>query len=238
MPFTRSQEEDRTKGISIMSTELCSKCRRVYVPSVGHICGTFSVASPSIGFTLDPSSGPKSDPNDEGRGHDAYMPRSFWRVTPYDSCGRRAMWIRSTHIDDNHAFLVVEPEVSEVELRSGREGDDAQIILKEGDVLTRAVLSDLTDLVMRARDICGVPHNEPRYDVLEPELPWSDVSDEWTEAIQAAHPIRSQSYDEHAVAMQMVGHRRSKGDLIELVNWLLVRLRGAPVTTTQKGNSQ
>ena len=56
---------------------------------------------------------------------------------------------------------------------------------------------------------------------------WEDVSDEWTEAIGAAHPARSDSHEEYGVAMKMVGHRRSKGTLVALVNWLLVRLRRA-----------
>jgi hypothetical protein len=56
---------------------------------------------------------------------------------------------------------------------------------------------------------------------------WEDVKDEWSEAIHAAHPTRSESHDEYGIAMQMVGHRHSKGELVALVNWLLVRLRQA-----------
>ena len=55
--------------------------------------------------------------------------------------------------------------------------------------------------------------------------PWEDQDDEWTEAIDAAHPTRSDSHEEYGVAMKMVGHRHSKGELVSLVNWLLVRLR-------------
>jgi hypothetical protein len=51
---------------------------------------------------------------------------------------------------------------------------------------------------------------------------WDDVDDEWTEAILAAHPVHSGAHDEWVVAMQMVGHRRSKYELVMLVNWLLV----------------
>jgi hypothetical protein len=51
---------------------------------------------------------------------------------------------------------------------------------------------------------------------------WEDVADEWTDAIKAAFPTRSGSHDEYGVAMQMVGHRHSKDELIALVNWLLV----------------
>ena len=51
---------------------------------------------------------------------------------------------------------------------------------------------------------------------------WEDTDDEWTEAIKDAHPARSESHDEYGVAMRMVGHRHSKGELVALVNWLLV----------------
>ena len=54
---------------------------------------------------------------------------------------------------------------------------------------------------------------------------WEDVDDEWTGAIKAAHPARSGSHDEWGTAMVMVGHRHSKGELVALVNWLLVANR-------------
>ena len=61
--------------------------------------------------------------------------------------------------------------------------------------------------------------------------PWEDVPDEWTDAIKLTHPSRSESHDEYGVAMQMVGHRHSKGELVALVNWLLVLNRlGAKLT--------
>lgn len=56
---------------------------------------------------------------------------------------------------------------------------------------------------------------------------WDNVDDEWTPAIHEAHPTRSGSHDEYGVAMRMVGNRHSKGKLLALVIWLLVRLREA-----------
>jgi hypothetical protein len=53
---------------------------------------------------------------------------------------------------------------------------------------------------------------------------WKNVADEWGPAIHDAHPVRSGSHDTYGVAMQMVGHRHSKGELVALVNWLLVRI--------------
>jgi hypothetical protein len=67
---------------------------------------------------------------------------------------------------------------------------------------------------------------EKRAAELEAQLHWEDVDDEWTEAIDAAHPTRSGSHDAYGTAMRMVGHRHSKGQLVSLVNWLLVS-RGA-----------
>jgi hypothetical protein len=56
-----------------------------------------------------------------------------------------------------------------------------------------------------------------------PEPPkWEDAPDEWSDAIKAAFPTRSGSHDAYATAMQMVGNRQSKGELVALVNWLLV----------------
>ena len=53
---------------------------------------------------------------------------------------------------------------------------------------------------------------------------WSDKNDEWSGPIDAAFPTKSGSHREYATAMQMVGRRHSKGALVALVNWLLVRV--------------
>ena len=62
---------------------------------------------------------------------------------------------------------------------------------------------------------------------LAAEPTWDDRPDEWTEAVKAAFPTRSGSHDEYALAMKMVGSRNGKGELVALVNWLLVRLSRA-----------
>ncbi len=54
---------------------------------------------------------------------------------------------------------------------------------------------------------------------------WKDCEDEWSDEINKAFPTRSNSHDEYAIAMEMVGNRHSKGELVALVNWLLVRLK-------------
>jgi hypothetical protein len=59
---------------------------------------------------------------------------------------------------------------------------------------------------------------------------WEDATDEWTDAINAEFPTRSGSHHEYGVAMKMVGNRHGKGELVALVNWLLVlNKRGAAV---------
>lgn len=50
---------------------------------------------------------------------------------------------------------------------------------------------------------------------------WQDTEDEWSDAINAAHPMCNGSHETYAIAMQMVGNRHSKAALVELVNWLL-----------------
>ncbi len=55
------------------------------------------------------------------------------------------------------------------------------------------------------------------------ELDMSDRDDKWTEAIDAAHPTRTGTHDQWATAMEMVSARHSKGSLVALVHWLLVK---------------
>jgi hypothetical protein len=50
---------------------------------------------------------------------------------------------------------------------------------------------------------------------------WEDVNDGWTERIKASHPGRSGDHDAYAIALQLVGNRRSKGTLVALVTFLL-----------------
>lgn len=57
--------------------------------------------------------------------------------------------------------------------------------------------------------------------------PWEDVDDEWSAAIADAHPTRSGAHDAWGMAMTMVSHRHSKGALVALVAWLLVRIAKA-----------
>lgn len=57
--------------------------------------------------------------------------------------------------------------------------------------------------------------------------PWEDRLDGWSKRIAEAHPTRSGSHGEWSLAMSLVGNRHSKGELVALVNWLLVDLTKA-----------
>lgn len=56
-----------------------------------------------------------------------------------------------------------------------------------------------------------------------PTCAWEDGSLPEDEQIRAAHPVRSGRHDLYAEAVRMVGAKRSKYALVELVNWLLHR---------------
>lgn len=53
---------------------------------------------------------------------------------------------------------------------------------------------------------------------------WRDEPLPEDDAITLAHPLRSGRHDLYAEAMRLVGARRSKGGLVELVCWLLLRV--------------
>ncbi len=57
---------------------------------------------------------------------------------------------------------------------------------------------------------------------IEPDFnQWGDKRDQWTDRIGRAHPMNSGKHDAYATAMEMVGNRHSKAELVNLVCWLL-----------------
>lgn len=54
-----------------------------------------------------------------------------------------------------------------------------------------------------------------------------DKTTEEAAAIRAAHPLISGRHDLYMEAMRLVGARHSKGDLVDLVTWLLLRAEGS-----------
>ena len=50
---------------------------------------------------------------------------------------------------------------------------------------------------------------------------WIDTDDEYTEAIKAAHPLKTGDHKTRQKALEMVNNRHSKSSLVDLVNYLL-----------------
>lgn len=56
----------------------------------------------------------------------------------------------------------------------------------------------------------------------KPEVdPWGDKPIPEDAAIKAAHPVRTKRHDLYQEAQRLVGAKRSKYALVDLVNWLL-----------------
>ncbi len=85
---------------------------------------------------------------DWGHG-DGHLPDDFLRITPLDRPKRRALWVRCPPCVESDGYLT--PDGSEIEIRAGREGDDARLHLKVGDVVTREHIVSLYDCLTSAR---------------------------------------------------------------------------------------
>ncbi len=66
-----------------------------------------------------------------------------------------------------------------------------------------------------------------RADAAEQALVWEDTPQPEDDAIAAAHPLKTDNHATYAEARRLVSARHSKGNLIDLVNWLLVRAGAA-----------
>jgi hypothetical protein len=80
---------------------------------------------------------------------------------------------------------------------------------------------------------CGKPTQQGHcfYGCKQPAEPpnWNDKEDEWSVAIEQAHPINSNEYELWDIALKMINNRHSKSSLVSLVCWLLVRIHKQPV---------
>lgn len=56
---------------------------------------------------------------------------------------------------------------------------------------------------------------------------WADKPLPEDAEITAAHPLNSGRHDLYMEAMRLVGARHSKGALVELVTWLLLKAEGS-----------
>jgi hypothetical protein len=78
----------------------------------------------------------------------------------------------------------------------------------------------------------GTTRNEPlcRFQIRQaptmPDLKWSEDDQPLPEDDQicAAHPLRTGNHERYVEAMRLVGAKRSKYALVDLVNWLLSRI--------------
>lgn len=76
---------------------------------------------------------------------------------------------------------------------------------------------------------CAVSHPELSLDLIERHnlhdlITWQDKDDQWSEAIKASHVTKTKYYQAYDQALTMVGNRKSKYALVDLVCWLLQRL--------------
>jgi hypothetical protein len=89
-----------------------------------------------------------------------YEPPGFVRVSPFDSVGRRALWLK------------FDRETLTLEIRAGREGDDVHVSFRPGQVLDGKTVFELLDALERARSDCGGDDRE---------MPWGEVPAEQDE---------------------------------------------------------
>ena len=57
--------------------------------------------------------------------------------------------------------------------------------------------------------------------IVQPTQWRDDKPDEWTPLIDASHPMNTGAHKAYATALEMVGNRRSKDALVQLVCWLI-----------------
>lgn len=94
--------------------------------------------------------------------------------------------------------------------------------VKEPDAIAELVVPDCMPRVrFSAADIELMRSEVAEHDA---GMPWDDRPLPEDEAIKAAHPNRTDRQDLYGEAMRLVGAKRSKWALIELVNWLLTRI--------------
>jgi hypothetical protein len=79
----------------------------------------------------------------------------------------------------------------------------------------------------------GMALSKLRETMLLPLNDWADKDDKWTKEVEDAFPTRSGSHKEYQTAMEMIHARHSKGAIVALINWLLLRINLAE-TKAQK----
>lgn len=73
---------------------------------------------------------------------------------------------------------------------------------------------------------CAATHPELSKDMIQRYglgvlMSWADREDEYTPAIKQSHPVLTKNYEAYDKALAMVGNRKSKYALVDLVSYLL-----------------
>lgn len=66
---------------------------------------------------------------------------------------------------------------------------------------------------------------------------WGDQEDQYTEAVNSAHPMATGDHKTYETALEMVNARKAKYELVSLVNWLLTRAKKAESGRDNLGES-
>ncbi len=83
----------------------------------------------------------------------------------------------------------------------------------KGDYTVNVTPKHVTSAISELREAIAAQAVEPATS--------DDKPDEWSAEIDAHHPLTTGAHKQYTAAMQMVGNRRSKGALVDLVCWLL-----------------
>lgn len=97
--------------------------------------------------------GDRGDPLEAGWHGEGWV-----RVTPMDRPGRRALWFRTPATiaeagakTDDALLLAMQQPSHPLEVRAGREGDDAHVVLKVGTILDAKTIDELAEALERGR---------------------------------------------------------------------------------------
>jgi hypothetical protein len=101
--------------------------------------------------------------------------------------------------------------------------DTADLIEREAEYVADTVILDGKSF----RALLSAAREGERLRELTSPAHWKDRPDQWTDAIAAVHPVNSddpQRFKRFELALEMVGNRHGKYELVGLVQWLLTRL--------------
>lgn len=77
------------------------------------------------------------------------------------------------------------------------------------------------DCMILSDAITMLRQQQAEIEQLNKALEFKDQPDQWTDEIAESHPLKTGDHETYATAMEMVGNRHGKFELVALVNWLL-----------------